>query len=966
MAGGVDTAGPAPVASEPEPAPTIQIRGARVHNLQNIDVDLPRDRLIVITGPSGSGKSSLAFDTLFAEGQRQYIESLSVYARQFLHQLERPDVDLIDGLQPTISIDQRAGSQNPRSTVATVTEIYDYLRLLYARLGEPACPSCGATIRQQTPEQIIADLMALPEGTKLIIMAPLVRGRKGQHKDVLAAVRKAGFVRVRIDGEVFDVDQVGELAPRKNHSIDAVVDRIVVRPGVDARLAESTRLALSHGEGAVLVIYIQPGENGAPADPRDQNAWHEKLYSTLYACPHCKTSFEELEPRTFSFNSPYGACPACEGLGSRVQFDPDLIVTDESLSLADGAIAPWKGSTTGETRRRKSALAPFLKTASFDWDTPLAQLAPRFRQRLLHGDDNGFIGIVNLLEQEFVTSLKPAVRQRLEAWRGVVVCKECGGARLRPEARACRFHDRAIHEVTAMPASKARAWFAQLQVPKGDLPIYQPIWQEIEQRLQYMENVGVEYLTLNRPADTLSGGELQRVRLATGIGSGLVGVCYVLDEPSIGLHQRDNQRLIDAVRRLQLLGNTVLVVEHDEAIMRAADWLIDMGPGAGLHGGRIVAQGTPDQVAANAESVTGRYLSGQLSIHAPHERRRVAKTRSLTLEGATTNNLKDVDARIPLGVFVCVTGVSGSGKSSLVNETLARALARRLGGVGPKPGPHRSLRGASQIDKLVQVDQSPIGRSPRSNPATYTGMFDEIRHVFAGTREARQRGYKTGRFSFNVKAGRCEECQGQGVRRIEMNFLPDLTVPCPACGGARFNPQTLEVRYRGLSIADVLDLRVDDALVFFENFPQIVRLLASLQEVGLGYLTLGQSSTTLSGGEAQRIKLATELARVETGSTLYILDEPTTGLHFDDIQKLLSVLNRLVDLGNSVLVIEHNLDVIKTADWVIDLGPEGGEAGGYVVAAGTPEEVAALADNWTGMFLKPLLNAHNGSRTAGA
>ncbi len=789
MAGGVETAGVTSDTHALAAAETIQIRGARVHNLQNIDVDLPRDRLIVITGPSGSGKSSLAFDTLFAEGQRQYIESLSVYARQFLHQMERPDVDLIDGLQPTISIDQRAGSQNPRSTVATVTEIYDYLRLLYARLGEPACPKCGETIRQQSPEQIITDLSALPEGTKLILMAPLVRGRKGQHKDVLAAVRKAGFVRVRIDGEVLDVDQIGDLAPRKNHTIDAVVDRIVIRAGVESRLGESTRLALAHGEGAVLVVYIRPGENGAPADPRDQNAWHEKLYSTLYACPHCKTSFEELEPRTFSFNSPYGACPACEGLGSRVQFDPELIIADENLSIADGAIAPWKGSTAGETKRHKSALAAFMKAASFDWNTPLAKLAPRFRERLLHGggNGNGFIGLLNLLEQEYATSLKPVRRERLEAFRGVVVCKACGGARLRAEARACRFHGRAIHEVTALAASKTRAWFSELQVAEADTAIYRPIWQEIDRRLAFMENVGVEYLTLDRPADTLSGGELQRVRLATGIGSGLVGVCYVLDEPSIGLHQRDNQRLIDAVRRLQEQGNTVLVVEHDEAIMRAADWLIDMGPAAGLHGGRIVAQGTPDEVAANPISVTGRYLSGELSIHAPHERRRIAKTRSLAIEGVTTNNLKDVDARIPLGALVCITGVSGSGKSSLINETLSRALARRMNGTGPKPGPHRSLRGASQIDKLVQVDQSPIGRSPRSNPATYTGMFDEIRRVFAGTREARQRGYKSGRFSFNVKAGRCEECQGQGVRRIEMNFLPDLTVPCPVCGGARFN-----------------------------------------------------------------------------------------------------------------------------------------------------------------------------------
>ena len=946
-------------------AEVIQIRGARVHNLQNLDLDLPRDRLVVITGPSGSGKSSLAFDTLFAEGQRQYIESLSVYARQFLHQMERPDVDLIEGLQPTISIDQRAGSQNPRSTVATVTEIYDYLRLLFARLGEAACFQCGATIRQQAPEQIVEDLLALPTGTKVIVMAPLVRGRKGQHKEVFAAVRKAGFVRVRLNGEVIDVDQVGELAPRKNHQIEAVVDRIVIREGVDARLAESTRLALAHGEGAVVVSYLDPTTHGSVSSARGREDWKEQLYSTLYACPHCKISFEELEPRTFSFNSPYGACPSCEGLGARLQFDPELLLPDDSLSLSDGAVAAWKGLSPTDIRRHKAQLRDFMKSAGFTWNTPTADLKTRVRQQLLRGDDRAFLGVLTLLEQEYVTCLQAARREKLDSFRGMVECKECGGSRLRPEARACRFQGRAIHEITAMAVSLARQWFGSLELPTKDHPISQPILGEIDKRLDFLEKVGVEYLTLDRPADTLSGGELQRVRLATGIGSGLVGVCYVLDEPSIGLHQRDNQRLIDALRRLQEQGNTVLVVEHDEAIMRSADYLVDMGPGAGLHGGRIVAQGTPAEVSRDAGSVTGRYLSGELSIDVPSRRRRIAKTRSLVLEGATTNNLKDVDVRIPLSVLVCATGVSGSGKSSLINETLAKALVRRLSGSGPKPGPHRSLRGVSQIDKIIQIDQAPIGRTPRSNPATYTGAFDEIRRVFEGTREARQRGYKSGRFSFNVKGGRCEECQGQGIQRIEMNFLPDLTVTCPVCQGARFNAQTLQVRYRGLSIADVLELRVDDALTFFENFPQIARLLRSLQEVGLGYLSLGQSSTTLSGGEAQRIKLATELARVDTGNTLYILDEPTTGLHFDDIKKLLTVLSRLVDLGNTVLVIEHNLDVIKTADWIIDLGPEGGDAGGYVVAVGTPEEIAATPNNSTGQFLKPLLAATEASEGEG-
>ncbi len=931
-------------------AEAIRIRGARVHNLQNVDLDIPRDQLVVITGPSGSGKSSLAFDTLYAEGQRQYIESLSVYARQFLHQMERPDVDLIEGLQPTISVDQRAGSQNPRSTVATVTEIYDYLRLLMARLGQPHCYQCGAPIRQQSAEQIVEDLLAMPAGTKAMIMAPIVRGRKWQHKDAFAAIRKAGFVRARVDGEVIDVEESPELAPRKNHNIEAVVDRVVIRAGLESRLAESVDLAVRHGEGAVVVVYLPPPAAGQPP-----GEWREELFSTLAACPNCKLSFEELEPRSFSFNSPYGACPECEGLGSKTQFDPDLVLPQPELSLAGGAIAPWKGTGGTLGKRHQAELAEFAERAGIDRDLPLAEWKPKHREQLLAGDGRSFAGLLTMLEQEYVTATDPAKRERLEAFRGPVPCSECGGARLRAEARACTLEGLAIHQIAALSVSKAKTWFAGLEFADEDQAIARPLVTDIAKRLDFLDKVGVEYLTLDRPADTLSGGELQRVRLATGIGSGLVGVCYVLDEPSIGLHQRDNQRLIDALRNLQQQGNTVLVVEHDEAMMRAADRLIDIGPGAGLHGGRVVAQGSPAAVAADPASITGRYLSGQLTIPVPAVRRRVAKTRSIAIEGATTNNLKDVDLRVPLGALVCVTGVSGSGKSSLINETLARALARRLGGVAAKPGPHRSLRGASQIDKLIEVDQSPIGRTPRSNPATYTGVFDEIRKVFAGTREARQRGYRIGRFSFNVKGGRCEECQGQGVRKIEMNFLPDLTVVCPVCEGARFNRQTLEVRYRDRSIADVLDMRIDEALVFFENFPVISRLLARLQEVGLGYLTLGQSSTTLSGGEAQRIKLATELARVDTGGTLYILDEPTTGLHFDDIRQLLAVLNRLVDLGNTVLVIEHNLDVIKTADWLIDLGPEGGEAGGQITASGTPEEIAALPENHTGTFLRPLL-----------
>ncbi|HUT10498.1 MAG TPA: excinuclease ABC subunit UvrA [Thermoguttaceae bacterium] len=930
-----------------EAAESIRIRGARTHNLRNIDLDIPRDRLVVVTGPSGSGKSSLAFDTLYAEGQRQYIESLSVYARQFLHQMERPDVDLIEGLQPTISVDQRAGGHNPRSTVATVTEIYDYLRLLFARLGEPVCYRCGEPIRQQTPEQILEDLLALAEGTRMMILAPLVRGRKGQHKDVLAAIRKAGFLRARVDGQIVDVEDPPELVRQKSHHIEAVVDRVVVREGVRSRLAESIRLAVRHSDGLVLTTYEDKTPQGS--------VWHDDLFSTQYACPNCKISYEELEPRTFSFNSPYGACPQCEGLGAREAFDPDLVIPDGELSLSAGAVAAWKGATASVMRKLKGQLREFLSEAGFRWNTSLAQLKPKNRQQLLEGDGKQFPGVLALLEKEYATTTSESKRQRLETFRGEVICGECGGARLRAEARSVRIAGKAIHEITALSVSDARQFFAGLAFDEDEQPIAEPITHEIAARLTFLDSVGLEYLTLDRPAGTLSGGELQRVRLATGLGSGLVGVCYVLDEPTIGLHPRDNRRLIEALRNLQARGNTVVVVEHDEAIMRAADWLVDLGPGAGRHGGQIVTQGTPDEVARCTESLTGRYLAGAAKIPVPKQRRRTGKTRSITIEGVATNNLKNVTVRVPLSALVCVTGVSGSGKSSLLNETLARALVRRLGGIAAKPGPYASLRGTSRIDKVVQIDQSPIGRTPRSNPATYTGVFDEVRKVFTNTRDARQRGYRAGRFSFNVKGGRCEACQGQGQQKIEMNFLPDLYVTCPVCEGQRFNRQTLEIRYRDRSIADVLEMRVDDAAAFFENFPAMARLIRSLQEVGLGYLTLGQPSTTLSGGEAQRVKLATELGRVDTGKTLYILDEPTTGLHFDDVRKLLTVLGRLVDLGNTVVVIEHNLDVIKTADWIIDLGPEGGEAGGQVVATGTPEEIARIEGNHTGRFLRVVL-----------
>jgi len=934
----------------------IRIRGARTHNLQNVDLDIPQHQLVVMTGLSGSGKSSLAFDTLLAEGQRQYIESLSTYARQFFNQLQRPDVDVIEGLQPTIAIDQNRSSRNPRSTVATVTEIYDFLRVLMARVGEVACPDCGTPIAQQTPVEIQQSIEALPEKTKVMILAPMVRGRKGKHQEVIDQIRREGFVRVRIDGQTYELDQIPELKSRKAHDIEAVVDRVIVRAGLEDRLAESIRHALKYGEGTLRISFLTPEAKESADQATAERGWQERVYSTQYACPDCKRSLAEVEPRTFSFNSPYGACRTCDGLAAREGFDADLVLPDLSLSLAEGAIAPWRGATSAARKKQKGLVEDFLMPSGFAWETPLEQWSKKSRHELLEGDNKKFLGVLVHLEMDYAKAKRDSVRQHLEQFRGPISCADCGGSRLQPEARACRLGGRAIHEITALPIDQAHEFFSTLEFDPSELPIAEPLIAEIVKRLAFLRKVGVEYLSLDRAADSLSGGEMQRMRLATSIGSGLVGVLYILDEPSIGLHPRDNARLIESLRDLQQQGNTVLVVEHDEAMMRAADWLIDIGPGPGTRGGRVVSQGTPEEVARDANSITGGYLAGRLEIKIPTARRRIVKSRALQLEGATTNNLQSLDVHFPLGAFTCVTGVSGSGKSSLVVDTLARALARKLNGAAAKPGSYRALRGTSKLDRLIHVDQSPIGRTPRSNPATYTGVFDEIRRVFAGTKHAKQLGYKLGRFSFNTKGGRCESCQGQGVQRLEMRFLPDLFIDCPICHGRQFNRQTLAVRYREKSIADTLAMSIDEAAEFFENHSSIHRMLASLEEVGLGYLTLGQRSTTLSGGEAQRIKLAAELGRPSPGKTLYILDEPTTGLHVDDIGRLLKVLQQLVELGHSVLVIEHNLDVIKTADWVIDLGPGGGAGGGQIVAAGTPEDIAQCEASHTGQWLRGVLN----------
>jgi excinuclease ABC subunit A len=936
----------------------IVISGAREHNLKDIDLELPRDALIVITGLSGSGKSSLAFDTIYAEGQRRYVESLSAYARQFLGLMEKPDVDSIEGLSPAISIDQKTTSRNPRSTVGTVTEIYDYLRLLWARIGTPHCPECGDEITGQTQEQIVDRLMTLAEGTKFMVMAPIVRGRKGEYGKLLDQMRLEGYSRAKINGELRRLDEEISLDKKYKHDVSIVVDRLVMKTDLRRRLSESVEAAAGLAAGLIEVEIVSGEQEGETL-----------LFSEQFACLNCGTSIPELEPRIFSFNSPHGACDRCHGLGFQRVIDPELVVPDPTLSLAEGALQPWNRGISAYWKR---LIASVAEAYDVDVDKPWSQLTKDEREIFLYGTGDErhhvsytnrfgrrrsyrvrFEGIVNNLQRRYEETDSESNRERIEGYMAEQPCPACKGARLRPESLAVKVGGLSIAEYSDLSAHAASKWIRELEMTETERAIARLIVREITERLSFLENVGIGYLSLARSARTLSGGEAQRIRLATQIGSHLVGVMYVLDEPSIGLHQRDNEKLIATLDRLRDLGNTVIVVEHDEGTMMAADHLVDLGPGAGEHGGHVIAAGTPKQVAKNSASLTGQYLSGKKQIEVPAERRR--STGELVVRGAREHNLKDVDVEIPLGVFCCVTGVSGSGKSTLVNETLHHSVANRLHQAKLRPGAHDGIDGLSQIDKIINIDQSPIGRTPRSNPATYTGVFDHIRSLFTQTQEARARGYKPGRFSFNVKGGRCEVCKGDGQIKIEMHFLPDVYVPCEQCHGKRYNRETLEVRFKGKSIADVLEMSVEEAVEFFENVPKIARRLRTLNDVGLGYIRLGQPATTLSGGEAQRVKLATELSKVATGDTLYILDEPTTGLHFADVQRLLDVLGRLVDAGNTVVVIEHNLDVIKTADWLVDLGPEGGEGGGEIVATGTPEEVAAVAGSYTGSFLAELV-----------
>ena len=935
------------------------VRGAREHNLKNVSIELPRNALIVFTGLSGSGKSSLAFDTIFAEGQRRYVESLSAYARQFLGQMDKPDVDFIEGLSPAVSIDQKSTNRNPRSTVGTITEVYDYLRLLFARAGRPHCPNCGKAVTRQSPQQIVDQILTMPATTKFQVLAPIVRARKGEFVDLFADLITQGFSRARVDGEVIQLTEVPKLKKQEKHTIEVVVDRLTAKAESKTRLTDSIETALRLASGIVLLDFVD-----AKGDEK------ERTYSEHLACHDCNLSFEELEPRSFSFNSPFGACPECSGIGTKLEVDNELIIPDDSISINEGAIAPWSGGQSSDYFLR--LLEALAKDVSFSLDTPWKKISVKARDAIINGYEyeikmkykgrygtknytTGFEGVVPFIHRRHSETDSDYSRDKYEAYMRETPCDACNGARLKPEVLAVTLGGKNISEITELSIMDCAEFLKAIKLNKREAQIAERVMKEVHARLGFLLDVGLDYLSLARPAGTLSGGEAQRIRLATQIGSGLVGVLYVLDEPSIGLHQRDNRRLIDTLTRLRNLGNTLIVVEHDEETIRTADWVVDIGPGAGEHGGEVVVSGSYEDLIASKESITGAYLSGRKSIAIPEKRRPIDAKRQLVVKGAKENNLQNIDVEVPLGVFVSVTGVSGSGKSTLVNDILYTTLANKLNGARLVPGRHRTVSGIDLLDKVVHVDQSPIGRTPRSNPATYTGVFDKVRALFAETSEAKIRGYQQGRFSFNVKGGRCENCSGDGTITIEMNFLPDVYVPCEVCHGARYNRETLEVHYKGKTIADVLDMPIELAATFFESVPAIARYLKTLNDVGLGYVRLGQSAPTLSGGEAQRVKLATELQRRSTGRTIYVLDEPTTGLHFEDVSKLLGVLNRLVDTGNTVVVIEHNLDVIKSSDWVIDMGPEGGFRGGLVVAQGTPEDVAKVKASYTGQFLGEIL-----------